>query len=50
MLNTDKCDVCHCRMGVHDETYQDKTGNVFVCQECFDLSNDGTFFVVKKGG
>lgn len=27
------------------ETYQDKTGNTFVCQDCFDKSNDGTYFV-----
>lgn len=43
MENAFDCDNCGSKnIG---ETYQDKTGNVFVCQDCFDKSNDGTYFV-----
>lgn len=50
MENAFDCDNCGSKnIG---ETYQDKTGNTFVCQDCFDKSNDGTYFVpavrVKK--
>lgn len=43
MENAFDCD--NCKSKNIGETYQDKTGNIFVCQDCFDKSNDGTHFV-----
>ena len=37
------CDAC--KQSVDDDVYQDESGNIFVCQECFDKSNDGMYFI-----
>ncbi len=38
----DNCDSCH--KVFTGEKYQDKTGNMFVCQDCFDRWNDGLYY------
>ena len=41
----DKFDCDACKQSVDDDVYQDESGNIFVCQECFDKSNDGMYFI-----
>ncbi len=37
------CD--YCGKETTGDTYQDETGNMFVCEDCFDEHNDGVFFI-----
>lgn len=41
-----KCD--DCQKEITGETYQDKTGNIFVCGDCFEKSNDGAYYITVE--